>query len=44
MISRGTFGLCCVHFAQLVTHPAIYTLLLTFAVMSQASWHTAEGK
>ena len=24
---RGDLGLCCVHIAQLITHPAIYTLL-----------------
>ena len=26
MTPRGTFGLCCVHIAQLITHPAVYTL------------------
>ena len=26
MTPRGTLGLCCVHIAQLMTHPAIYTL------------------
>ena len=26
---RGTLGLCCVHIAQLMTHPAIYTLPFT---------------
>ena len=26
MPPRGTLGLCCIHIAQLMTHPAIYTL------------------
>ena len=26
MTPRGTFGLYCVHIAQLMTHPAVYTL------------------
>ena len=26
MAPRGTLGLCCIHIAQLMTHPAIYTL------------------
>ena len=29
MTPRGTLGLCCVHIAQLMTHPAIYTLQFT---------------
>ena len=29
MTPRGTLGLCCVHIAQLMTHPAVYTLPLT---------------
>ena len=29
MTPRGTFGLCCVHIAQLMTHPAVYTLPFT---------------
>ena len=29
MTPRDTFGLCCVHIDQLMTHPAIYTLPLT---------------
>ena len=29
MTSRGTLGLCCVDIAQIMTHPAIYTLLFT---------------
>ena len=29
MTPRGTFGLCCVYIAQLMTHTAIYTLLFT---------------
>ena len=29
MTPRGTFGLCYVHIAQLMTHPAVYTLLFT---------------
>ena len=29
MTPRGTLGLCCIHIAQLMTHPAIYTLLFT---------------
>ena len=30
MTPRGTFGLCCVHIAQLMTYPAVYTLPFTF--------------
>ena len=30
MAPRENLGLCCVHNAQLMTHPAIYTLLFTF--------------
>ena len=26
MIPRGTLWLCCVYIAQLMTHPAVYTL------------------
>ena len=29
MTPRGTLGLCCVYIAQLMTHPAIYTLPFT---------------
>ena len=29
MTSRRTLGLCCVDIAQIMTHPAIYTLLFT---------------
>ena len=29
MTLGGTLGLCCVHIAQLMTHPAIYTLPFT---------------
>ena len=29
MTRRGTLRLCCVHIAQLMTNPAIYTLLFT---------------
>ena len=29
MTPRGTLGLCCVHIAQLMTHPAVYTLQFT---------------
>ena len=29
MTPRRTLGLCCVHIAQLVTHPAVYTLPFT---------------
>ena len=29
MTPKGTLGLCCVHIAQLMTHPAIYTLPFT---------------
>ena len=29
MIQRGTFGLCCIHIAQLMTHPAVYLLPFT---------------
>ena len=29
MTPRGTIGLCCAHIAQLVTHLAVYTLLIT---------------
>ena len=42
MTPRGTLGLCCVHIAQLMTHPAVYTLMFTLQLL-QASWHTAEG-
>ena len=30
MAPRENLGLCCVHIAQVMTHPAIYTLLFTF--------------
>ena len=29
MTPRGTLGLCCVHIAQLMTHPAVHTLPFT---------------
>ena len=29
MTPRGTLGLCCAHTAQLMTHPAVYTLPFT---------------
>ena len=29
MTPRGTLGLCCVYIAQLMTHPAIYTIPFT---------------
>ena len=29
MTPRRTLGLCCVHIAQLMTHPAVYTLPFT---------------
>ena len=29
MTPRGTLGLCCVHIAQLMAHPAVYTLPFT---------------
>ena len=29
MTPRGTLGLCCVHIAQLMTHPVDYTLPFT---------------
>ena len=29
MTPRGTFGLCCVHIAQLMTHSTVYTLPFT---------------
>ena len=29
MTPRGTLGLCCVHIAELMTHPADYTLPFT---------------
>ena len=29
MTPRGTLGLCCVYIAQLMTHPAFYTLPFT---------------
>ena len=29
MTSRGTLGLCCVHIAQLMTRPVVYTLPFT---------------
>ena len=37
MTARGTLGLNCVRIAELMTHPAIYTL--PFTVILQASWH-----
>ena len=30
MALRETLGLCCVHIAQLMTHPAVYTLPFTW--------------
>ena len=30
MALRGTLELCCVHIAQLMTHPAVYTLPFTW--------------
>ena len=30
MTPIGTLGLCCVHIAQLMTHPAVYTLPFTW--------------
>ena len=35
-------GLCCVHIAQLMTHPAVYPLPFTLQFL-QVSGHTAEG-
>ena len=32
MTPRGTLGLCCVHIAQLVIHPAVYTLPFTLQI------------
>ena len=29
MTPRGTLGLCCVHIAKLMIHPAVYTLPFT---------------
>ena len=29
MTPRGTLGICCVHIAQLMTYPAVYTLPFT---------------
>ena len=29
MTPRGNLGLCCVHIAQLITHPTVYTLPFT---------------
>ena len=31
MTPRGTLGLCCVHIAQLMTHPAVYITILTLS-------------
>ena len=36
MTPRGTLGLCCVHIAQLMTHPAVYTLLFTLQLCYKA--------
>ena len=30
MTPRGALGLCCIHIAQLMTHPAIQTLPFTY--------------
>ena len=35
MTPRGTLGLCCVHIAQLMTHPAVYTLPFTLQLCYQ---------
>ena len=35
MTPRGTLELCCVRIAQLVTHPAVYTLPFTFQLCYQ---------
>ena len=43
MTPRGTLGLCCVHIAQLMTHPANLHNTVNLVVMLQASWRTAEG-
>ena len=43
MTPRGTLGSCCVHIAQLMTHPAVLHITVYLAVMLKASWHTAEG-
>ena len=43
MIPKRSFGLCCCHIAQLMTHPAHLNSIVYLAVMLQASWHTAEG-
>ena len=42
MTPGGTFELCCVYIAELMTHTALHTTFY-LAVMLQASWHTAEG-
>ena len=36
MTPRVTVGLCCVHIAQLVTHPAVYTLPFTLELYYKA--------
>ena len=37
MAPRGTLGLCCVHIAQLMTHPAIYTPPFTLQLFYKPS-------
>ena len=36
MTQRGTLGLCCARIAQLITHPAIYTLPFTLQLCYKA--------
>ena len=35
MTPRGTLGLCCLHIAQLMTYPAVYTLPFTLQLCSK---------
>ena len=37
MTPRGTLGLCCVHIAKLMTHPAAYTLPFTLRLLYKLS-------
>ena len=43
MIPKGNLALCCFYIVQLMTHSANLNSTVYFAVMLQASWHTAEG-
>ena len=36
MTPRGTLMLCCVHIAQLMTHPSVYTLPFTLQICCES--------